>query len=439
MGEPSRVLQGLGQRIQQAVSSLKANHHTEGSSSTLCATCAALDIKQILRDGLREEDKVCLGLLLDIMDKSDRCGLCSLVSDLIRRRWRLHDFPNADLRNVICHLSSPEFVKAGPRGGKSYHRLYIHPSRRLPDIQRQLVAAEAALHLDIQLLEEDSRKMSRSRDFHGRRLKEEVDISPVKKWIKCCELEHDCESVWWRRSDDCLPDFVRMIDVTKMALVPASPDCRYVALSYVWGGPGDYYWTTTKNINSRGHPTGLDAGILPATIRDAIHLTRRIGERYLWIGALCILQDSPADKGTQICIMDLIYSRATITIFAASGNGVRDDLPGISSGSRTITQHIKCVQGLHLAIPLPPLSEALNESIWNTRGWTFQEILLSRRRLVFTRHQMYFECVKTVWCEDVVGESKTLSSTPMFRTAVHLPEYPQGNPMNVRNYTDAVG
>ncbi|KIO04101.1 hypothetical protein M404DRAFT_15602 [Pisolithus tinctorius Marx 270] len=401
------------------------------SSSTLCATCAALDIKQILRDGLREEDKVCLGLLLDIMDKSDRCGLCSLVSDLIRRRWRLHDFPNADLRNVICHLSSPEFVKAGPRGGKSYHRLYIHPSRRLPDIQRQLVAAEAALHLDIQLLEEDSRKMSRSRDFHGRRLKEEVDISLVKKWIKCCELEHDCESVWWRRSDDCLPDFVRMIDVTKMALVPASPDCRYVALSYVWGGPGDYYWTTTKNINSRGHPTGLDAGILPATIRDAIHLTRRIGERYLWIGALCILQDSPADKGTQICIMDLIYSRATITIFAASGNGVRDDLPGISSGSRTITQHIKCVQGLHLAIPLPPLSEALNESIWNTRGWTFQEILLSRRRLVFTRHQMYFEYV--------VGESKTLSSTPMFRTAVHLPEYPQGNPMNVRNYTDAVG
>ncbi|KAI6117599.1 hypothetical protein EDD16DRAFT_1006841 [Pisolithus croceorrhizus] len=66
-----------------------------------------------------------------------------------------------------------------------------------------------------------------------------------------------------------------MIDVTKMALVPAPPECRYVALSYVWGGPGDYYWTTTENMKTRVHSAGLDAGVLPPTIQDAIALTRQ--------------------------------------------------------------------------------------------------------------------------------------------------------------------
>ncbi|KAI6043015.1 heterokaryon incompatibility protein-domain-containing protein [Pisolithus marmoratus] len=364
------------------------------SPSTLCATCAALNIKQILRDGLPEESKICLGLLPDIMDKSDRCGMCCLVSDLIRRRWRLHDFPNADLQNINFYLSSRQFVEntTDPRGRTPCHRLYIHASHRLPDIQRRLVNTGGALYLDIQLLEEDSRKLSRSRDLHGRRIEEEVD---------------------WRPSDECLPDFVRMIDVTKMALVPASPDCRYLALSY--------------NIKTRVHPTGLDVSILPATIRDTLHLTRQIGERYLWIDALCILQDSPVDKGAQICIMDLIYSRAAFTIFAASGQSV-------SPGSRSVTQHIECVQGLHLTIPLPSLSEALTESNWNTRGWTFQEILLSRRRLVFTKHQMYFECAKDVWCEDVVAETKTLSSS----TVMSLPNYPEASYMTVRNYLTAV-
>lgn len=440
------MLQRLEQRLQEAILSLKAIHRTQDttiSSSTLCATCASLNIKQILRDGLPEEDKICLGLLPDIMNKGGHCGMCCLVSDLIRRRWRLHDFPNADLQNISCYLSSRQFPEdaPGPQARRPCYRLYIHPSRRLLDIQRRLVTTGAALYLDIQSLAEDSRELSRSRDLHGRGLKEEVDIGLIKKWIKRCETKHDCESVWWRPADERLPVFVRMIDVTKMALVPASPECRYIALSYVWGGPGDYYWTTTENIKTRVHPGGLDASILPATIRDAIALTHQIGEQYIWIDALCILQDSPTDKGAQICIMDLIYSRAAFTIFAASGQSVRDGLSGVSPTSRSVTQHIECVQGVHLAIPLPPLSEALTESNWSTRGWTFQEILLSRRRLIFTKHQMYFECAEDVWCEDVVAESKTLSSChPLFisGTALSLPNYSEASYMTVRDYVATV-
>ena len=35
---------------------------------------------------------------------------------------------------------------------------------------------------------------------------------------------------------------------------------------------------------------------------------------------------------------------------------------------------------------------AIRDSQWSTRGWTYQEAILSRRRLVFTEEQVYWEC-----------------------------------------------
>ena len=41
---------------------------------------------------------------------------------------------------------------------------------------------------------------------------------------------------------------------------------------------------------------------------------------------------------------------------------------------------------------MPPLEIKLRESNWMTRGWTFQEGILSNRRLIFAREQVYFIC-----------------------------------------------
>jgi hypothetical protein len=45
---------------------------------------------------------------------------------------------------------------------------------------------------------------------------------------------------------------------------------------------------------------------------------------------------------------------------------------------------------------------AVNTSRWNTRGWTYQEALLSRRRLVFTDTRVYMQCCSEhfIECED---------------------------------------
>lgn len=48
---------------------------------------------------------------------------------------------------------------------------------------------------------------------------------------------------------------------------------------------------------------------LPGTIEDAIRLTSSLGYRYLWIDALCIVQDDPiSEKKRHLGRMDAIYN-----------------------------------------------------------------------------------------------------------------------------------
>ena len=158
------------------------------------------------------------------------------------------------------------------------------------------------------------------------------------------------------------------------------------------------------NIKQRSRRGGLDISVLPVTIQDTIHVVRQLGERYLWIDALCIIQDDDKDKAKQIGKMDLVYGFSVFTIFAAGGTSVRDPLPGVRPGTRDPKQEIAKIQGLHLAVPFVLPRSAVETSEWNTRGWTYQEINLSRRRIFFTSHFMHFECVTDVYCEDIVAE-----------------------------------
>lgn len=48
---------------------------------------------------------------------------------------------------------------------------------------------------------------------------------------------------------------------------------------------------------------------------------------------------------------------------------------------------------------------------WKTRGWTFQEKLLSRRLLLFNDHQVYFKCLESIWTEEVWLETAKLSNS----------------------------
>ncbi|PMD12337.1 HET-domain-containing protein, partial [Hyaloscypha hepaticicola] len=62
----------------------------------------------------------------------------------------------------------------------------------------------------------------------------------------------------------------------------------YVPLSYSWGN-GKRFVTTKRNLEQLQHLIpNLE---LPKTFFDAIHVAHALGFSFLWIDALCILQD----------------------------------------------------------------------------------------------------------------------------------------------------
>jgi hypothetical protein len=129
------------------------------------------------------------------------------------------------------------------------------------------------------------------------------------------------------------------------------------------------------------------------TVGDAIDMCRQLGERYLWVDTLCIVQDSSKDKMWQIGRMGRIYSSAVLTIVAAAGTDADAGLlvspvlvGGKNGGSRT-----KCVDAEE------ELQQEMRACKWNTRGWTFQERVLSTRLLIFTKSKVFFQCRSIVW------------------------------------------
>ena len=130
---------------------------------------------------------------------------------------------------------------------------------------------------------------------------------------------------------------------------------------------------------------------LPKTIEDCIEATLSFGLQYLWIDRYCIDQSDVEAKTDQISRMDMIYANAEITIIDAAGSGPYFGLPGVNKTKRAPQPSLK-IDGVTLVSTLPSPRWSLQQSTWVSRGWTYQEGLLSKRRLVFTPQQTYFEC-----------------------------------------------
>jgi hypothetical protein len=96
---------------------------------------------------------------------------------------------------------------------------------------------------------------------------------------------------------------------------------QYLALSYCWGGQQKLITTSTSILSTM---VGFPLESAPKTIQDAIKLTRLLGFKYLWIDALCIIQDSQTDKVAETNTMGSIYKNAAIIIAVANSASVEE-------------------------------------------------------------------------------------------------------------------
>jgi Heterokaryon incompatibility protein (HET) len=256
----------------------------------------------------------------------------------------------------------------------------------------------------------------------ARPVKPLVDLELVQKWLSTCEENHgsECTSPQWlsSNSEEEWRGLFRVIDVKNKCIIDASPTCRFFTLSYVWGSSEiaidgrSRMQMTKENLARLQEHNGLNELTLPRTIMDAMVLISSLGERYLWVDALCIVQDDVTEMVHQIAQMDLVYAGAIMTIIVGPGEDVDAGIPGVGNYTRDIFYNRVKVspKGLCLtpAASLGSLDD-LQFSRWNSRGWTFQERLLSRRVLIFCHKQVYWICERNVWDEETILELDTPS------------------------------
>ncbi|KAH8802926.1 heterokaryon incompatibility protein-domain-containing protein [Xylogone sp. PMI_703] len=232
----------------------------------------------------------------------------------------------------------------------------------------------------------------------------QLDTVQISGWISNCEKNHQkCSYASGTAVTNLFPgrQFLRLVDCKRMCLIQVRGPVKYIALSYVWGAVPNFRLTkqNRKMLLNEGALNKIWR-LLPRTIRDAILLVDQLGQRYLWVDALCILQNDAEDLEHGINVMDLIYEHALFTVVAACGHNANAGLPGVQPESRaTSNQNIEVVEGVYLGIHIG-LDQLLKVSAWDSRAWTFQEHILSRRILYFVDNKVYFRCRQASYSEN---------------------------------------
>ncbi|TGZ77600.1 HET-domain-containing protein, partial [Ascodesmis nigricans] len=364
----------------------------------LCTVCRRLDLWELLRRPAYPPEYAILGFYPEIREKAAYCRFCRLVVTTITTGWKstmeLDWDACSNLEETECALD---------------HKLWVMTQPLPPEALKAKIDSGIIEKCSLDVLGEDgvSKGMHDSEIFHPRLVEGDVaNEYMLKRWMDICVDYHgDTCGAEIKNNTLRIPKCVRVIDIEAMRLVPAasrslfSPKIRqYVALSYVWGAVGSKdYETTQANYQQRLRRGGLSDVNFPRTILDAIETTRRLGARYLWIDAVCIIQDSDDDKKDQIGNMNIVYGAAHFTIVAAGSDDARGPIPRSHKGSpHTVQQNVVEINGVRVALPLPTLWDLeWTPSLapkWFERGWTYQERHLSVRIFVFTTHQVLFQC-----------------------------------------------
>ncbi|KAK1760036.1 Neutral/alkaline non-lysosomal ceramidase [Echria macrotheca] len=195
---------------------------------------------------------------------------------------------------------------------------------------------------------------------------------------------------------------------------------RYAALSYCWGPKVDAEkQLTTEKSTYDSRCAAMPLETMSPVMRDAVIVCRTIGIRYLWIDAVCIIQDDLDDWGQESEVMGLVYYYAYLTICPLSSRSCLEGFLGQRSSTINIGfRSARCpeIQGAisvyeshndrdltELGLPSrlepgsgfdldPPRELDMSLAAWSTRGWTFQEEQCSFRMLYFGKNMLHFAC-----------------------------------------------
>ncbi|PMD37378.1 HET-domain-containing protein, partial [Hyaloscypha variabilis F] len=165
-----------------------------------------------------------------------------------------------------------------------------------------------------------------------------------------------------------------------------------ITLSHRWG---DALRVTLTQLSRAEMLRGIKLTSLPMTFQDAIILARNLGVSYLWIDALCIIQDSKSDWALESAEMSRIYSCSLLTIAASSARDSETEFlyqrvpqpPMLFEDASTFWPPVKGDNLLEVrTTAISPLRNIRN-------SWmVLQETILSPRTVHFSKEQMFWQC-----------------------------------------------
>jgi hypothetical protein len=253
-------------------------------------------------------------------------------------------------------------------------------------------------------------------------------VTSVRGWLKHCEDErHGYHKICSLSERAYVP--TRLIKISGLSdqlqlRIVCGDDMGehhmsgYVALSYCWGGD------QTNKLTQENHDLykkNIAWKTLPKTIRDAARTAQALGFQYIWIDSMCIVQDSKKDKEAEINQMTKVYAHATLTIVNKRGERVTEGFlhpRKLPSRTSIIQYRAKDGQIQRLNLSFDRVIDLEESSAINTRGWTLQEYLLSRRRLVIGTWSTEWHCRREVdnhrdgWMPSSRGDTDTSAGIP---------------------------
>ncbi|KAH8657377.1 heterokaryon incompatibility protein-domain-containing protein [Ilyonectria robusta] len=241
------------------------------------------------------------------------------------------------------------------------------------------------------------------------------NLSWMKRRLNHCRKDHpDCnEHLRKQRRRFVIPK--RLIDagpvdapIVRLVTSDSATTWKYAIASYAWGTglQGDAIrqtQTTQANVESRMED-GIQLANLPKTIRDLIQVTRHVGYRFIWIDALCIVQDDDYERNHQLDRMVEFYKQADVLVSAASASHCDEGFLKLRDADKCYGSIYELPFELSLGdqnkkgsvfLCEKSLDSASDEEPVHMRIWTWQEHLVSTRVLSFGSRQVRWKCLRS--------------------------------------------
>jgi hypothetical protein len=201
------------------------------------------------------------------------------------------------------------------------------------------------------------------------------------------------------------------------------PPSRYAALSYCWGTKeqATRQLTTTSETLSKRLDNISFAEMTPV-MQDMVRTARALSIRYIWVDALCILQDDLGDWTREAGCMGSVYANAFVTICAISTSSCLDSFLDRTVRSVSVAFRSSLQPDIHGYLHLRPWRRPiqakprelmpgsrtidLDRGAWHLRAWTLQEEEMSKRLLCFGAERVHFSCPTQTITEMEHGSSK---------------------------------